>query len=179
LGTILGQRQISITLNKWLTGYNKGIYSISRVLNFVGVIILTLLMLLTVADVFMRRVFNKPILASFELTEYLMTVILFFTIAWATVQGKLIRVDLFIMRLPSRTQLIFDLTTCILSLAIAIIITWRSFVEMIFIYELQRASLILKIPAYPFYFMLAIGCIMLCLAIINQLIIRITHAVKE
>jgi TRAP-type C4-dicarboxylate transport system permease small subunit len=50
---------------------------VSRWFNYLGVGVLTIMMLLTVSDVLLRFVFNRPILGTLELTEYMMVPVVY------------------------------------------------------------------------------------------------------
>lgn len=54
---------------------------LSRLLNYIGMGAVVVIMLLTVADVLMRSLFNKPITGTEELTEYLMVAVVYFGLA--------------------------------------------------------------------------------------------------
>lgn len=166
----------------WLRGaassFENVVSQVSRILNYVGIGALIAMMLLTVADVFLRYFFARPIMGSVEITESLMVIVAFFTVAWCAVKGGHIKVDLVVSHLPSRTQSILDSITCLISLIIAMLIAWRSYLGAGYMYEIKRASDYLEMPSYPFYYVMAIGCTVLCLALLVQLIHFITKAVK-
>lgn len=157
-------------LTKVLTVFQKVVHGISRRLNILGLCFVGFMMLLTVADVLLRWIFNRPITGVFEITEYLLVVIMAFTVPWCTIQDKQMKVDLVVSRFKRHIQVIIDTLTCMLSLAICIIITWHTFTEAIYIYESGRASALLEVPAYPVYFLLSFGFGVLSLTAASRLI---------
>src|SRR3972149_6961066 len=64
-----------------------------HVLNGIGMVALCLMMLATVADVFLRYLFNKPILGIVELVECLMVVVVFLALPRCTLRGGNARVE--------------------------------------------------------------------------------------
>ena len=59
----------------------KIIESISHALNTVVMVVLLGVMLLIVADIFLRYVFNQPIIGTTEITTFMVIVVVFFGLA--------------------------------------------------------------------------------------------------
>lgn len=152
---------------------------ISRWLNYLGVGVLTFMMLLTVSDVLLRYLLNRPILGTLELTEYMMVPVVFLGLAWCAVRRENIKVDILISRLRTRPRAILDSITCFLSLIVMVFITWQSFMETGNIWESYRVSDILHVPAYPFFIVLTLGCFLLCVVLFINLIENIVQGVSR
>src|SRR5512147_1008737 len=86
----------------------RGFDSLTRVLNWVGYLSLTGLVLLTSADVFGRYFFNSPVLGAVEITELSMAILAGFAMLYTTTQRMHISVDLFFVRFSKRAQIIVD-----------------------------------------------------------------------
>ena len=64
------------SIRKAIIGYiDKVVSPLSKCLHWLGATLLFGMMLLTTADVILRYFFNRPITGSFELTQYLMVMI--------------------------------------------------------------------------------------------------------
>jgi TRAP-type C4-dicarboxylate transport system permease small subunit len=150
----------------------------SHKLSLLGVVALTGLMLLTVTDVLLRYFFNAPILGSYEVTELTMLVVVYPGLAWVAVKRANIKIDLVIGRLSPRTQGIFDSIFCLLSLCIIGLLAYFSIPQAIFIMEKMCLTDQLKIPVFPFYFLIALGFIILFFVVIINLIEFIWRAIK-
>ncbi|UCD29020.1 MAG: TRAP transporter small permease [Planctomycetota bacterium] len=155
------------------------IRQISRVMGMVAVIILVVMMLLTVAEVFLRYVFNRPILGCTEYIEYLMVFVGFLGLAWCASKGMHIKVELLVGRFSERAQEIFNTANALLVIAICVVIIWRSFVESNDARLIHWASTITNIPWYPFYYVIALGFILLLLVMITVLVKSLIKAVKK
>ena len=153
-------------------------FTVSRGSNLIGQATLVAIMVLTVADVGLRYLLNLPILGSTEITEYMM-VCLVLGMAWCALRGRHIKVDLIIRRFPARIQAIVSSITLSVSLAVYIIITWRTLLEAISVQKTHLASSILKISTYPFYYVLAFGLFMLCVVMVTLIAENIAKAVKR
>ncbi len=152
---------------------------ITERLTNIAMIAIVAVMLLTVADVFMRYVFTKPIIGVFEMTEFGMIVMTFFAIGTVTLLRKHIAVDLVVERLPPRGQAILDVITLALGLAICLVLSWRGFVEGVLTQRLDIVSGQLDIPESPFRYILAVGFAVVCIVALLQLIESISKAVKK
>ncbi|MBN1849664.1 MAG: TRAP transporter small permease [Deltaproteobacteria bacterium] len=151
---------------------------LSRIMNMVAGGILAAMMVLTVSDVFLRYFFKRPILGATEITESLMVCLAFFGLAWCAAQRSHLKVDLVMSIFSSRTQAVSDALTGLAGLVMVALITWRNFTEAIAIQELNIVSSLIKIPAFPFYYVIALGCAVLFLVMFTQVIQEIGKVVR-
>jgi TRAP-type C4-dicarboxylate transport system permease small subunit len=156
----------------------KIIHFLSRIMNIFASAVLVAMMLLTVADVCLRYFLRQPILGATELTENMMVCMAFFALAWCAGQQGHLRVDLVVSRFSPRMQAVFDSITSMVGLIIVALIAWRSFLEGLAVRQLNIISSLLKIPAFPFYYVVAAGCALLCLVMVAQFIRDINKAVN-
>ena len=156
----------------------KIIKSMSRAMNMAACGILAAMMLLTVSDVFLRYFFRRPILGTTEITESMMACLAFFAFAWCAVQNSHLKVDLVMSRFSPRVQAVVDSMTSFAGLVMVALIAWRSFVEAIAVKQLHIISSLLKMPAFPFYFIVSLGCAVLCLVMVAQMVRSIEKAAK-
>ncbi len=157
----------------------KAVSTICQGFNIFGMVILGVLTVLTVVDVLGRTLFRKPILGTFELTEYMLVVIVFSTVAWCAVQKGHIKVDIVVSRLKPRAQIILSFLTHLISLGLLIIITWQCYLESVIMTNLGKTSAILNVPAYPFYWIMTAGFFILCIQISIELVQYGYKAVKS
>jgi TRAP-type C4-dicarboxylate transport system permease small subunit len=156
----------------------KTIESVSRVIAMIGMGIMVIMMILTVMDVVGRYFANRPIPGTTELTEYMMVCVVFSAGVWCAIKRRHVKVDLVVSRFTPRIQAIFDSITYFLGLGVCAVITWQSFVESLAVRRLHMISLDLSVPTYPFYWVLVLGCGLLCLVMITQLAENVVKAVK-
>jgi TRAP-type C4-dicarboxylate transport system permease small subunit len=166
-------------LSKWAHSVESAIISTSRILNYVGICVLGAMMLMTVVDVLLRYALNRPILGSVEITRFMMVTLVFCVLAWCAVRKGNVKVDLLVAHFPPRVQAIFDSFTCFFSLGVFSLIAWNGFLEARNMWLLGRVSDILRVPDYPFYLVLAIGSVVLCLVLLANLIQFVGQAVKR
>lgn len=152
---------------------------LSRQFNYVGTAILAFMMLITVFDVAGRYLFSMPIKGSVEVMEFCMVVVGSLSVAWCTIQGAQVRVDLLAKAFSRRLRFIIDIITHLLSLGFYVLLVWMSLLEskdMMLVYK--EVSTVLSIPVYPFYIIFTIGFAMLCLALVFNLVQVVKEAGK-
>jgi TRAP-type C4-dicarboxylate transport system permease small subunit len=145
----------------------------------VAVIILVAMMLLTVAEVFLRYVFNHPIIGCTEYIEYLMVFVGFLGLAWCASKGLHVKVDLLVSRFSERAQGFIDTINALFVIAVCVILIWRTCVESIDARLINWASTITYIPWYPFYYVIAFGFFLLFLVMITVLAKSLVKWVKR
>ncbi|MCF8095451.1 MAG: TRAP transporter small permease [Desulfobacteraceae bacterium] len=157
----------------------KLIEAVSRSLAIAASLVLGALMLLTVADVTLRWLLNHPIIGTTEITESMMACIAFFALAWCAAEKSHLKVDMLIDRFSPRIQGVMDSVTTLAGLCFVALIGWRSLLEGIAVWQLKQTSSLIKIPIYPFYYVIAAGCTMLCLVMASQLVEHLIKAVRK
>jgi TRAP-type C4-dicarboxylate transport system permease small subunit len=143
---------------------------------YVATAVLGLMVLLTTADVLLRYIFRSPITGAYELTEFMMVVVAFPALAWCAVKGGHVKVDLVMSRLPPRVQSIVDSITLLAALGTYVIMTWQGAMQANLV---KATSSLLRWPHVPFYWVMALGLAVLCLAIVTLVIKNIAEAVKK
>ncbi len=141
-------------------------------------VVLVFMMLLTVSDVFLRRVFNSPILGGTEITEVMM-VPLALGMGWCVLKDKTIKMGLIVDHLAPRVQHIITFITYIIGFSALLFITWRTFLESARVERLNGMTAILDIPTYPFYALLGFNFAILTLAVLVTAIRNLVEAVKR
>ena len=169
-------------MNGWLGRFGllleKTVFPVSRFLLFIGQFALAIMVMLTVVDVFLRYVFNRPILGSYELTEFMMAVLVFSTIGYTmAVKGHVV-VDLVFTKLPQRTRDILECITSLIAFIPFAIVAWRNAVQASTAWGRNDITAELFIPISPFILFVAIGIAVLSLVLFTQFIQSLAKAIK-
>jgi len=154
------------------------VFQFSRAINSVGVLFLMAMMLLMVVDVFLRRVFNQPLTGSFEVVQFMQVTLVYLGVAYTTIKKAHISIDLITSRLSERTAALLESIILFLSVGFFALITWRNILRAEELCTEKATSVLLSIPLFPFYYMLAFGCGVLCLVLIVQLVESASKAFK-
>jgi len=166
-------------IKKLATTTENVVNRISQVLGIIATVFVMSIMLLTVLDVLLRFLLNHPIVGSVELCEYFIVMGGFLGVAWCAVQGGHVKVGMIVDRLSPRSQSIADLVNYILAVFIIPLVSWRLFVQAGNVYQEDITSANLEIPAFPFYYLAAIGFAMLSLVVLIQLIKTVRTIIRE
>ena len=146
------------------------IFKLSRYLTYIGGAAVIIVMLMTVYDITMRYLFNLPLLGSIEIAQYLLSVMVFASIAWVESLGDHISIPLITDRLPPVGRRILIIIMYILSIGVLVAITWNIFELAGENMRRHDASAVLHIPASPFIYFAGIGSAFYALVTLLNLI---------
>ena len=136
-------------------------------------------MFLIAADVLLRYLFGRPITGAFELIEYMMAILVSFSIVYCAHQQAHVHVDIIVEHLSQRTRALLSCVTSFLTLLLFLLITWQAFSYIVDEYESKLTSAVLYIPVYPFVALVAIAFTVLCLIILAQLLRRVSETATK
>lgn len=142
---------------------------ISKALAFVGLVVTVILLVMVVADVTCRTLFNYPLMGVIEFTELLM-VVLALTVPMAAIEKRHLRIDTFVNLLPLRGQVILSCITHVISFGVYLVMGWQTYKFALYSKGLGQSTSLLHIPRYPFLFILTISLLALCLMIVGLII---------
>lgn len=138
-----------------------------------GMLLLVPLMALTVADVVGRSFFNKPIPGTFELSEYMLAVIVLLGAAYTQQIKGHVAVDFFTGRCSLRVRAALNVFTGAASLFVIGIVVWQGAVLG---FDEKSVSDQLRIPQWPFRMLVAAGGLLLWLELALDLIDSVRNA---
>lgn len=148
----------------------RGIGKFELLLNYVAVLMLSVMVLLGTADVIARYFFNSPIKGALEINGLLLAGSIFMIMGYVQAKRTNIRLELFIDKYPKRPRLIVDLIVDFLTLALFVLIAWQSFALAWKDIDYGRLIENIYLPIYPFEFLLTFGAVMVSLETLMQLV---------
>jgi len=157
----------------------KAINQLTRIINSVAIVALAGMMFLTFTDVMLRYIFNRPITGAFEITEFMMAILISFTLAYTQTQKGHVAIDVFVYRLSDKTQAIIDCIVYFLSLSIIFIIFWQTLVKAQSMKLSGEISGVMPVPIYLFVYVFAFGSAILLLVIIADFFKSLSKVVKK
>jgi TRAP-type transport system small permease protein len=144
--------------------------SVLKTFQIVGMGIVVALMLLTVAHVIGRYVFDFPMLGVVEVSGLMVIALVFFAAPYDFYIDRHIAVDVIVRRLPAKGALIVNCLTYFVTLVVVTL----AFIWTIKTGQKQSTSGaitdILRIPLYPFYFVVAFGWLLSLISILARLV---------
>lgn len=165
----------------WVERY---VFPLNGLVRKLALVILLLMMFLTVGDVVGRYLvgrlpFFQPIPGTYELTEFMLVIMVFTALGYAQIRKDHITIDALVSRFSIRTQSVIDSITYLFSLALFSLVTWQSAVFAYRLFLERDVSGILMVPIYPFVIVVAIGSFLFCLVLLLNLLSSFAKAVKH
>ena len=137
-----------------------------RLLALAGGFVLLLLMAVTVLDVVLRYVFNKPLASAWEFTEFSMALIVFLGIAYCGWTGGHIAVDVLEKWLDRPSLRFLPALIAFVGAALFALIAYRATLETIATF--QQVSNMLRWPHYPFRLTATLGSAVFAVVLLIQ-----------
>ncbi len=148
----------------------KGLSPVIPIIGDIGSIAIAAIMFLTVADIIGRRIFNKPVYGTYEISSLLMVVAVFFTIPLCQYLRGHITIDVAVMHLPKKTRNRLDSFLYLLVLITFGLITRQLYVYGLKMFKDNITIGAVSLPVYPFVFISVLGCGIMGLVVIMHLI---------
>ena len=150
----------------------RGFSAAERWLSYLGLAGLLGLMLMVVAEVVGRYIFNKPIPGYIDYMEMMMTVLVFLTLAYCHREGGHIRMEIFMTRVVKggRPYDLLEVFHSIVSLVAFAALAYFMTGKAIEAYVINDIALAVNVPTWPAKGLIAIGAIFLCIRFIIQAI---------
>jgi TRAP-type C4-dicarboxylate transport system permease small subunit len=127
-------------------------------------IAVVIMMLLTVTDVILRRLFSSPILGVMEYSQMIMVVILLAAASTAMDDGH-IKVDLIVSRLPKKAQEIISLITLTLTFITSLLMATSVLKAGLEAVHDHLTFLTIKFSQAPFIFLYSLGLFILAVSV--------------
>lgn len=162
-------------IERLIKGTEKGFFPFVRFMDRITWVVLFFMMCMTSTDVILRKTLNQSILGSVELTEMLLTVVIFCALAQCQLNNGHIQVDLIYKKLSPRLQKFCDLITQTLCTVLFVLITIGTYRHGKEMREWGEVSMDLELPIFPFVYIASFGCALLAIV----LLLRALAALKE
>ena len=166
-------------LNKVIHSLNRVVSPSVRIINYVAAGVLALMMFLTAADVLLRYIFNRPISGTWELTSYMMAVVVGFGLSYCAFVKGLISVEVLTSRFSQKVQTILNCVTYFLSFCFFALVTWQTILYIKIMFESNLVSAVLLIPTFPFIAALALGSLVFTLVIFKDFLEYLSQVVSR
>lgn len=152
---------------KLLGAVTRGIYAIINSITWVARVTVGLMVLMVVANIFARFIFKETLFGSLELTELATVLVAFIVVGYTEVNRRHVRVDVLVSRLSGRTQTILAGIMNFIGAAFFLFMVWPAWqLAWADLFPKVAISTILSVPLAPFRFVIALGCLLLGLAML-------------
>jgi TRAP-type C4-dicarboxylate transport system permease small subunit len=161
-----------------MEGLRKGIVGLAKVMDIIGGVILTFMMLVTVMDVILRY-FGTPITGTYELVYLGGALVIAFAMPRTSWDGANVNVDMVLIAMGRKSRKICNACTRILGIAFFALMGWNLIRLGSTLFEKQEVSLTLHVPIYPVVYGLGICAFVECLVLLTMLVFETTEVDHE
>jgi TRAP-type C4-dicarboxylate transport system permease small subunit len=151
---------------------------ISKATNWVGGVILVMMMLLTVIDVILRYL-GRPITGTFELMSFAGALVAGLAIAQTSMDGAHVNVDMLTQALPAQRRDVLLVFTKLVGIGIFALLAWALFLKGYDLYKTHEVSLTLHVPYYPVAYGLSFCSAVECLVLLSDILKTIVRGGKH
>ena len=144
----------------------KRIFSVT---DFLAGICFFSVMALILVNILMRKIFNLPIMGTYELVGLLTATGLGFALANCEIKNGNVAMSLFTDKMPKKLQGIIAIIIYLLSLSFWAVVVLRLFIYGTSSLKSGWVSSTSSIPIYPFIFVLGFNTLCLCLVLVLKL----------
>jgi TRAP-type C4-dicarboxylate transport system permease small subunit len=150
--------------------FRRGVSILSKVLMGVSALLLSFMLLLGIADVAGRYLFNRPIIGALETIQLVMPGIIL--LCWPITQTEKahIRVDVLISRFPAKAQSVIGVLVTCWSLVLFGLIAWQGADSAVSTYGTGRMITNINVPMYLPILFVPVGGVAVCLVFILDLV---------
>ena len=135
--------------------------------------IVVILMAMVVADIFGRKVLNKPVPMSYEVGAFMLVFIVFMGLAYSQRQKAHIRVEILTLRMPPKIRAVMDMFAYTLGIGIYGLIFYETFKWSYHSFEIgEYVAGLVNIPKWPSQFAVAFGAILISMQFISDWVYR-------
>lgn len=141
----------------------------------VGVVFLMLMMLLTTSDVIGRSIFNRPVTGTFEITGYMLAIVVLLSLGYSQQTRQHVRVEFIVAKMPLRARLVINSLFTFFALIFFALVAWQGWEGGFNALHANIATDILGVPSYPFELLVAVGAFLLFVELLLTLITSVRN----
>jgi TRAP-type C4-dicarboxylate transport system permease small subunit len=161
-----------------MTYLEKTSKALNRWANWVAGGALIAMMLLTVVNIVMREVY-VAFGGTAELVGFLAATAAALALGYTQINRGHVAIDLFLVRLPRRAQMIIDTLVSFISMALFGVIAWQVAELATSFWRIGVLSDTLMISLFPFAYIVALGCALLSLALLVDCLKLLVQVMKR
>lgn len=152
-----------------MNGFLQMVFRLSKWANTLAGIALTVLMLITVTDVFLRSL-GRPIVGIFELVAFFGAVVIGFSLPFTSWVRGHIYVDILVTKLPPKGRSAVHLATRCMGLGLFLLIGWNLIKMGADLSRSGEVSPTLQMPFYPVVYGVGAACLLQCLVLFCDIV---------
>jgi TRAP-type C4-dicarboxylate transport system permease small subunit len=161
-----------------MVSFERIVFRLSRRLNILSGIFLTIMMGLTFVNVVSRAVW-RPLFGTYEYTGFLAALTIALALAHCAVNKGHVALTVFVEHLPKRVQAVLDVVVSLIGCGLYGVLAWQCVKYAIVMYHSGELAIATQTPFYPFICIVAFGFLMLALVLLNDFFNAIQRVFKK
>lgn len=154
----------------WSAALDKGIGYVARKCAALSAILALVMAATIIVDLALRNFFGVVFDFIIEGETFLLIIVTFLSLAETQRNGRHISVDILTNKLPIKTRLFLETIFPLCGLYLFLIITWQLYRRGMQEYIEGKLTIVSEIPFAPFTFLAALGCLLMCAVLFQQLL---------
>lgn len=170
--TIWVEKKMRDTIKKW------HVY-VDTALAYISAVLVMFMMVLSSTDILLRYLFNRPIAGAYELMQFVMGGVAFLAFSYVQLKRANITVDVVSEKFTGRTEVAVDILSLLLMFFISAIMAWQGGANALDAWREGDVTIgLVELPVGPAKMVVPVGCGILCLRLISQLVERIAKLIR-
>ena len=152
-----------------MSSFESAFLRLSRVMNYMGGIVLVLMMLLTVSDVVLR-IFWKPILGTYEMVALAGALVIGFAIPKTTLDDAHVYVDFVVTGSSALVRKAFRIITKFFGFVLFLLLAVNLILKGGELYSAYEVTLTIHVPLFPIAYAMGLCAMVECVVLLLQMI---------
>lgn len=152
---------------------------LSGFFEWIGVVALLVMMVITCIDVVGAKVFLWRLFGAIDIVQLAQIVAIAFAASMTLIVGRHIQVEFFVARLPKRIRAVVNSVIFLLVLGLFVLIIWRLCAIGYSFQTSGEYSATVSIPYYPFAYAIALASLPVCLVLLQEFFKSIQRVVQK
>lgn len=171
--------RVGDVLASMASGLKRFIHPISKYLGYLSAVLSLCMAAVIILDLILRLGFNRPMSGILEYETFLLVVITFLSLAQTMIKRRHVAIDLVSSRFSPAAKSFLGAVFSIFGAFMFSLMSWRLALRTIDAVENGSAASVTEIPLYPFYFIAALGCALITLVLLEDLLNGLCKILKN
>lgn len=164
-------------MRKVIEGLDRVVNAIDRVLIAIAGFLLVVMMLLACSNVLLRSIW-VPVKGTFELVGFFGAIVAAFALGRTQMKREHIAVDVLIVQFPRKVRLLLGGINYLVGMVFFLLAGWQAARWGTHIWRVNELSETLRIIYFPFIYGVALGCIVIALVLLLD-VLKLINQVNE
>ncbi len=161
-------RRVSGLLESAADSIKNRAFSLSGYAARLAVVFIILMGGLTVVDILLRAVFNRPVPEVMEISQFLLAMTVFLGIGYTATKNGHVRVDILSVKFSPKLNVFIGSLGGAASICLFIVMGWQQIEKALTSIKTQEVAPVTQFPYYPILFLITLGCALLAVVILAE-----------